>query len=183
MSTRINYAATRRAAGILAVLCFLYFPLATFGQDDRAVCSAEIAFTNAKPVVNAADVVILNLFSTVSNPDRECFAAEIHVTATFFDIDENLICSGTIALMDQSMNVMSTNLEIRPLNPLEFVRVINPRRPPAKRLFCNNLEGNAEVGSTQIAAANSLRLHATILPRSGGVATAEARMTLRVPAR
>jgi hypothetical protein len=98
-------------------------------------------------------------------------------------VDENLVCSGTVGLVDQTTNIMSTNIELRPLNPLEFVRVINPRRPPAKRLFCNNLEGNAEVGGTQIAASNSLRLRATILPRTGGVATAEARMILRSSSR
>jgi hypothetical protein len=160
-----------------AVLC-LVDSVSAFAQD-RVPCSAEIAFTNTKPIV-ATESIILNLFSTVSKPDRDCLVAEIHITAAFYDVEENLICSGTVALLDQATNIKSTNIEVRPVNPLEFVRVINPQRSPAKRLFCNNLEGNAEIGSTQIAAASSLRLRATILPSMGGVATAEARMTLRI---
>src|SRR5206468_1904100 len=103
------------------VFCFVLLCCAVpvFAQE-HPVCSAEIAFTNVKPIVNPANVLNLNLFSTVSNPGR----------------------------------------------------------PPAKRLFCNNLEGNAEVAATQVLSASSMRIRATILPRYGGVATAEARMTL-----
>jgi hypothetical protein len=166
-------------------LCFVCLAaVPAFAQDRTPTpCSAQIAFTNARPVVNATDVIILNLFSTVSNPGQDCFQAEIHITATFYDVEENFICSGTVRVLDQNTNIMSTNIEIRALNPVEFVRLITPLRPAAKRLFCNNLEGNAEVGSTQMATASTMRLLATILPRNGGIATAEARMQLRIPAR
>jgi hypothetical protein len=163
----------------IRILSVLFWLCPALYAQDLPVCSAEIAFTNAKPIVNTSEVLNLNLFSTVSRPSR-CFSAEIHITAAFYDVEENLICSGTLLLMNQSTNVLSTNIEVRPLNSLEFVRVVDPSRPPAKRLFCNNLEGNAEVGSTQMAAANSLRLRATILPANGGLATSEARMGLRV---
>ena len=62
------------------------------------------------------------------------------------------------------------------MNFVEFVRLRAPTNPPPKRLFCMNLEGNIEVAQTDVGRAASVRLRATILSKSGGVATSEVRM-------
>lgn len=162
---------------LLAALCILVAlgSVPAYGQQ----CSAEIVYMNPKTTIDPSEVLSLNLFSTVSKPSN-CLAAQIHLTATYFDADENFICSGTIeGVADQSTNVQSTNLEVRPLNMEEFVRLKVPKRPLARRLFCMNVEGNIEVPVTDIMAAAFLRLRATILPRNGGVATTELRLTFK----
>lgn len=166
-------------ARVIQTLAILFFGLCStaFAQDNVPVCSAEIAFTNPKAIINPTEVQILNIFSAV-NPSS-CLSAEIHISASFYDTDDDLICSGTVLLTNQGTHLASTNFELRALNPIEFVRQIDARRPAAKRLFCNNLDGTAEVGGTQMASAASMRLRATILPRVGGLATVEARMTFR----
>jgi hypothetical protein len=159
----------------LKFLCVLYFlsGVSAYAQ----MCSGEIVFTNPKTNASSTDVINLNLFSTVSR--GSCMPAQIHLNATFYDAEENFICSGTIeSFTVQSSNVLTTNLELRPINVQEFVRLKAPKRPLAKRLFCMNVEGNIEVQVTEIAAAASLRLRATILPANGGVATTETRITL-----
>lgn len=174
MSNWNRYSVGLRTIRILCVLCFLG-SVSAYGQQ----CSAEIVYMNPKTTIDPSEVLSLNLFSTVSKPSN-CLTAQIHLTATYFDADENFICSGTIeGVADQSTNVQSTNLEVRPLNMEEFVRLKVPKRPLARRLFCMNVEGNIEVPITDIMAAAFLRLRATILPRNGGVATAELRLAFK----
>ena len=142
----------------------------------QSFCPAEIAFTNTRAVVNPTDVVYLNLFSTVSA--GSCLGAEIRLSASFYDVDQNLICTGIIEnFTTQTVNVANTNIEVRPANIVEFVRQRLPTRPAPRRLMCMNPEGNIEVPPIEISKAASLRLRATILPKGGGVATTEARMT------
>jgi hypothetical protein len=163
----------------LCCLCLLWaFP--ALAQDKTApVCSAEIQCTNCKPIVNAGDVLYLNFFSTVSQPSA-CLPADIRVSASFYDAEENLICSGIIGdnITTQGFNIQNINVELRPNSVLEFVRLRTPLIPPAKRLLCMNLDGNAEVSQGEIAKANSLRLRLTVLPKNGGLATAECRISL-----
>lgn len=161
-------------------ILLLALVLISFASSLRAqtVCPTEIAFTNPKPTVLSAERLNINLFSTVSQPAGSCLPAEIRLNAAFYDSQQNLICSGVIeAIAVQNSNVQSTNIEVRPLNLVEFVRLRVPTNPPPKRLFCMNLEGNIEVAQTDVARATSLRLRATILPKNGGVATTEIRMT------
>ncbi len=158
-----------------AILC-LFWTLPLFGQ---ATCSGEIGFTNVRSAVNPSDVIFLNLFSTVSLPSGTCLPAEIRLSASFYDADQNLVCSGIIEnFSQQNASVQNTNLELRPGNIVEFVRLRLPQRPAPKRLVCMNPEGNIEVPPIEIIKAVSLRLRATILPKGGGVATSEARMIL-----
>jgi hypothetical protein len=159
---------------ILLVLTLISFACTLSAQD---LCSTEIGFTNPKPAVSIVERVNLNLFSTVSQPAGSCLPAEIRLMAAFYDAAENLICSGVIeSVASQNINVQSTNIEVRPLNLVEFVRLRSPMNPPPKRLFCMNLDGNIEVAQTDVARAASVRLRATILPKNGGVATSEVRM-------
>jgi hypothetical protein len=150
----------------------------TSSLEAQTVCPTEIAFTNPKPTVVSSERLHLNLFSTVSQPAGSCLPAEIRLNAAFYDSQQNLICSGVIeAIAVQNVNVQSTNIEVRPMSLVEFVRTVIPTNPPPKRLFCMNLEGNIEVAQTDVARATSLRLRATVLPKTGGVATTEIRMT------
>jgi len=161
---------------VLLVLILISFASALSAQD---VCPTEIAFTNPKPNVSGIDRLNLNLFSTVSQPAGNCLPAEIRLNAAFYDAEQNLICSGIIeTIAVQTVNVQSTNIEVRPLNLAEFVRLRTPMNPPPKRLFCMNLEGNIEVAQADVARAASVRLRATILPKSGGIATSEVIMAL-----
>src|SRR3989442_1211796 len=94
-----------------------------------------------------------------SEPAGTCLPAEIRLMAAFYDAEQNLICSGIIeSIAVQNTNSQSTNIELRPLNMVEFVRQRLATNPPPKRLFCMNPEGNVEVAPTEIARATSLRL-------------------------
>ena len=168
-----------RKRAILVLLCLLRsLPLSAQDKADP-VCAAEIQCTNCKPTANLNDVLYLNFFSTVSQPGN-CLAAGIRVSAAFYDAENNLICSGVIGenFTTQRENILSFNVEVQPLNVVEFIRLRAPLTPPAKRLFCMNIDGNAEVSPSEIAKASSFRLRVTVLPRFGGVATAECRMNL-----
>jgi hypothetical protein len=76
----------------------------------------------------------------------------------------------------QTALTQSINLEIRPWNWREFVRWKN--EPPqtktgAKRLVCVDADGLTEVGSKDLERAASARVRATVLPKGGGMSTAE----------
>jgi hypothetical protein len=167
-----------QAAGRIFGLMLFAAVFWTVPAAAQGVCSTEIEFTNPKPNVSGIGKLELNLFSTVSQPAGSCLPAEIRLMAAFYDADQDLICSGIIeAAGMQSNHVQSTNFEVWPFNLVEFVRLRIPTNPPPKRLFCMNPEGNIEVAKTDILRAASLRLRATILPKGGGVATSEIRMT------
>lgn len=176
----------RRLRGLRgwAALC-LACSLPVFAQDKSppaatTQCTAEIRFTSAKSQATISDLLNANLFSSVSQPGS-CLPAEIRITASFFDAEENLICSGVVeGVVTQTSNVQSSNLEFRPFNSLEFVRWRNGPRPTAvrpKRLFCMNVDGLAEAPVGDLERATSMRIHATVLPKAGGVSTAEYRVT------
>ena len=155
--------------------------------EQRPVCSVEVRRVNAqdqrKVPANAAAVVPLNIFSTVSRPAGGCLPAEIQVTASYLDAADNLVCSGTVEnLAIQTALTQSINLEIRPWNFREFVRWRN--EPPQtnsgpKRLVCVNPEGTAEITSEDLGRVISARVRATILPAGGGMSTTEIQLSLR----
>ena|SRR5437764_1703390 len=81
---------------------------------------------------NIAAVVPLNLFSTISKPAESCLPAEIRVTASYLDVNDNLICGGVVEnIAFQDSLTQSLNLEIRPWNFREFVGEMNRRRSTA----------------------------------------------------
>jgi len=164
---------------VLCCLCLLWAFNARAQDRPAPACSAEIQCTNCKPTVNMGDVLYLNFFSTVSQPST-CLPADIRVSASFYDSEENLICSGIVAdnITTQGVNIQNINVELRPTNVVEFIRLRTPLTPPAKRLLCMNLDGNSEASQTEIAKAASMRMRLTVLPKNGGLATAECRMNL-----
>ena len=151
---------------------------------QRPVCSVDLRWVNgadAKSVPRAVTAVVqLNLFSTVSEPVNGCLPAEVRVTASFLDAADNLICGGTVEdIAIQNTLTQSVNLEVRPWDFSQFVRWRN--EPPQvnsgfKRLICLNPEGVAEAASGEMDRIVSVRVRATVLPRGGGVSTAEIRL-------
>src|ERR1700674_1648371 len=95
--------------------------------EQRPVGSLEVRRVSGpdqrKVPVNAAAVVPLNVFSTVSRPAEGCLPAEIRVTASYLDAADNLVCSGAVEnIAIQTSLTQSVNLDIRPWNFREFVR-------------------------------------------------------------
>jgi len=131
--------------------------------------------------------------TSISQTTNDCLPATIYLTATYLDADDNPICSGTVPNLFESKidprfplrfgHVDVFHLDVKPTNILEFVRwknapVPTPSMTPPRRLICLNLEGLAETPAQEILRAATLKLHATVLPRTSGVATAETRLTL-----
>ena len=155
-------------------------------EISKPICSAELRWVSGggdrRVPANSASVALLNLFSTVSKPSA-CLSAEIRVTASYLDVADNLICSGTVEnAATQTSSTQSVNLEIRPWNLREFVRWKN--EPPQlnsgpKRLACFNPEGAAEATDQELARVASVRVRTTVLPQIGGMSTLEIRLALR----
>jgi len=156
-------------------------------EPSRSVCSVELRRVNGpeqrRVPANLAASVPLSLFSTISRPANSCLPAEIRVTASYLDANDNLICSGVVEnIAFQDSLTQSVNLEIRPWNFREFVRWRN--EPPqinsgSKRLVCLNPESTAEASSEDLERVSSARVRATVLPKGGGLSTTEVQVNLR----
>jgi hypothetical protein len=146
-------------------------------------CTADIRWSNDTQLnVSRAGSRVLTLFAAVSAPDRYCLPARIVIAASYFDQNDDVVCSGTAELMPpQPGHAQYTNIEIRPGSIYEFVRWRNG--PPVtalqwSRLNCLTLDGQSEVQPDELSRARSVRLHATVLPAQNGVATADLRLLL-----
>lgn len=168
----------------LCLLCLPWFLFPVFAQENQPppTCSTQIQWTNCGAPTPGAPLIELNLFSAVSKPADQCLPAEIRLTVTFLDEDQQVLCSGIVDNTALQQNqTQSTNLEIRPNNTLEFVKWKNGPRPVAvrpKRLVCMNTENLAEVAVANLERASQMQLFATILPKNGGVSSAECRVGL-----
>jgi hypothetical protein len=165
--------------------------LSTAPMQDRApdpTCSADIRWIVGDPAqvaaLPAAPLMFgLSLFSAAGRP--ACHPAELRMTAAYFDAANELVCSGVVAraaLLREPTQI--TNLEISPTNLFEFVRWRNgpaaaSERP--QRLQCFTPDGVGEIQQGAFERAISLRLYATIVARTGGIATDELRLALRRP--
>ena len=147
-------------------------------------CVAQIKFTNGQlvRVSNditgsrvAADTIRLFLFAAIGSPASDCMPATIWWTATYFDADTNPICSGVIQMAAPSDSIWTRGFEIRPFADTEFLRTLStpPARPEAP-LHCLGLDGISEIPPLELARALVIRIDATIVPKTGGVATAGA---------
>ena len=161
--------------------------LQLFEQDRQKqtspapVCSAELRSHGSSDLkrvpMTATAVLPFELFSIVTKPQDVCLQAEVRVTASYLDGSDTLVCSGVVEnVATQTSLTESINLEIRPWNLREFVRWRN--EPPqtnsgAKRLTCINPDGLNEARSEELARVTSVRVRATVLPRSGGISTVE----------
>jgi len=154
---------------------------------EHTFCSAELRRVNGQDLrkvpPNAQAIVPMNLFSSISQPSETCTPAEIRLTATYLDANDNLICSGTVEnIASQTGLTQTVNLEIRPWNFREFVQWTNEppqNRSGPKRLLCMNVEGTAEATPQELERVSSARVRAIVLPAGGGMSTAEIQLILR----
>lgn len=153
-------------------------------KEVEPVCSAEARWTNAiqtRRIPRDGDAVLnVSLLSAVSEPAATCLGAQVHLVVTYIDHSENVICSGSVdggLAANQVNNVQTFNFEIHPFRLREFViwhnvpGTVGTRL--AKRLRCTNFAGTAEVAETEMGRVAAIRITAIVLPRRGGIATAE----------
>jgi hypothetical protein len=156
---------------------------AALQKDPDPVCTADARWASLpQQAVNRTDPKLtVTLFTAVSRPGQ-CFPAEIRLTVTYFNANDQIICSGVVeGAAFQGNNTQITNLEIRPLSLLEFVRWTNGSREQAlrfKRLSCKLPDGLSEAQSAEMDQAVSLRIYATVIAPWAGLATSE--MSLRL---
>jgi hypothetical protein len=154
------------------------------GPPTPPPCTADIRWTHDTQLnVSRASARTLTLYTAVSERNYVCLPARIQLTASFFDSTDDLVCSGTVDLaISQTLNVQYAVLELRPGNVYEFVRWRNgPRLSAAQwaRLACLTPDGQTEIQPAEVERARSVRLHASILPRQNGLATAELKLNLQ----
>lgn len=158
----------------------------TFGvaQDtpDPPACAADVQWLNDTQMnVSRTAAQPLTLFASVGR-GSDC-SAFVAFSAAFFDGAGALVCSGTVdARMPHGAPISYVNLEVRPGNIYEFMRWVNGPRATAQqwsRIACMSPDGQTEVQPAEFERAQSLRLHAVVLPSNSGLATADIRMILR----
>ncbi len=155
-------------------------------QNERPdpVCSAEIrwAVDGPQTMSRAVPQRTFGLFSAVGRAGSgTCLPAEIQLTVTYFDTNDEVVCSGVIAsIATVQDHAQMTLLELKPTNLFELVRWRNHPREPVRpvRLPCVNPDGTALIQPGEIDRAASVRVDASILPRYGGVATSELRLAI-----
>ena len=156
-------------------------------EQTPAICSVELRRVGGqdqrKIAASLAAVVPLNLFSTIGRPAESCLPAEIRVTASYLDANDNLVCSGVVEnVATQTSQAQNINLDVHPWDFREFVRWRNEppeRNSGPKRLGCLNPESTAEASSEELGRIASVRVRATIFPRGGGLSTTEIQLNLR----
>jgi hypothetical protein len=143
------------------------------------------------------DLILLQVLTIAGNPLDECLPGVIHLSVTYFDVDDNPICSGSLPVAAHNETsymgkapgppffpVRSNFLEIRPFNVVEFVRWMNPPNPPnpnatpPMRFFCTTVDGLSEASPTELGRAVTMRIYATFVTKSIGSATAGWRFIL-----
>ena len=154
------------------------------GQDtpDPPACAADAQWLNDTQMnVSRTAVQPLTLLTSVGR-SRDC-AAFVVFGAAFFDGAGALVCSGTVDVrVPHGAPLSYANLEVRPGNVYEFMRWVNGPRATAQqwlRLSCMSPDGQTEVQPVEFERAQSLRLHAALLPANSGLATADIRIVLR----
>lgn len=174
------------------LLPLLLFFTATPMQDRAPdpVCSADVRWmvhdrSQTAPLHAPPPSLIFrfSLFSAVGRP--ACLPAPLQLTAAYFDAANELVCSGIVAPTAlQREHTQITNLEINPTNLFEFVRWRNgpaaaSERP--QRLQCFTPDGVGEIQHGQFVRATTVRLYATVVTQTGGIATDELRMVVPRP--
>jgi hypothetical protein len=162
----------------------LVLAVALQGPTDPT-CSAEVLWTTGDQPLTASRSApwrTLTLFSAVSQPTSRCLPADIRLTASYFDANDDLLCSGIVeSAARQTALTQTTTFELRLTNPFEFVRWRSGPRNIALRWLpfeCSRPDGTGDVTQGELDRASSVRLYATALPLNGGLATAMVRVTL-----
>ena len=155
--------------------------------QGQTSCSAQIRWVGGaeRRSVAAGDSVAvqLNFFTTISRPGSNCLPAEVRLTVSYLDANDNLVCTGVIPdIATQDSETQSINLEIRPWNLGDFAWWRN--EPPQtnsgpRDLFCFNPDGQAQATPAQLQRVASVKLWTTVLPPGGGLSTAELQLDLQ----
>jgi len=99
-------------------------------------CAAGIAFTNPEtsPLQETKDltpqgdgkrpdVILLQILTTTGNPLDECLPGMINLNVTFFDVDDNPICSGSVPIkLEGKPSFRQPNMEVTWASPFRFSR-------------------------------------------------------------
>jgi hypothetical protein len=151
-------------------------------NDPKATCAALVSWQPlaSTRVVDAQTAVTALLVSMVSAPSAECLNADIRITANYFAENGAFVCSGGVTAA-QTANVQNTLFELRPLNLEYFAKWRDGptwERSNFHRLSCGDYEGIED--RDPASRARTVKLIATVLPKRGGVATAELILSLPV---
>jgi hypothetical protein len=151
-------------------------------NDPNAACSAMASWQPlvSTRVIDAQSAVTALLVSMVSAPSAECLNADIRITANYFTENGAFVCSGGVTAA-QAANVQNTLFEFRPLNLEYFAKWRDSptwERSNFHRLSCGDYEGIED--RDPASRARTVKLIATVLPKRGGIATAE--LILSLPA-
>jgi hypothetical protein len=146
---------------------------------EIAMCSAEVRWLSlGTQAVDAQKATPLSVLSTISQPADSCLSAELKITANFYDQRGMFVCGGSVSV-PQTALVQQILFEIQPLNLEYFIKWRDGQsweRSNFHRLTCYDydLVENRDPGSQS----SSVKLFATVLPKRGGVATADMALTL-----
>jgi hypothetical protein len=153
-------------------------------NDPNSTCSAVASWQalGSTRVTDAQSPVTVLLVSMVSAPSAECLNADIRITANYFAENGGFVCSGGVTAA-QAANVQNTLFEFRPMTPEYFAKWRDGptwERSNFHRLSCGDYEGIED--RDPASRARTVKLIATVLPKRGGIATAELILSLPVSA-
>ncbi len=155
-------------------------------QDVRPdpVCRTDVRWTTSTPqaaeISRSAPSQTLTVFSAIGQ--TACQPADLHLTAAYFDGNDDLICSGTLAIAEQQTLLQTTAIELHVMNLTQFARWRNGPQKTTSHfapLVCTNADNTAAAQPVDLERAVSMRLYATVIARYGGLATADLRVLLR----
>ena len=151
-------------------------------NELKPVCSADVRWwpvSSTRPI-DPQTPVSYSLLSTVSAPADACLSAEIRITVNYFDAG-GFVCSGGASL-SQREAIQNFSFEFRPLTVEYFFKWRDGptwEQSNYHRLICYDREG-LEVREPGAQSA-SVKMFATVLPKRGGLAIAEAEFALPRP--
>lgn len=157
----------------------------TLRQDElKPGCTADASWRFASPPQGAWDaqpVVTLTLLSSVRVPRDSCLPAAVHVRVNYYDGGGAFVC-GCDTVLTQRDATQNTYFEIRPLNIEYFFRRHDGptgEQSDSRRLICYDRRG-FEIREPNDRSA-SVKVFATVFPKSGGLAIAETTIPLPRP--
>jgi len=145
-------------------------------SELRPTCSSESRLQAGDLRISSADTPVkATLFGMVSTPSDACLPADIRISVTYFDSTGAFVCGGNTTVA-QNSHIQNTSFEFRPYELEVFLKWWDGPTLRQQMLICRDYQGN-EMRSPADSAA-SLRIHATIFPKRGGLSTAEIQVTL-----
>ena len=156
------------------------------GDVGLVSCSAEALWINDSEELSVrpglSPTVMLHLVGHVSMP-ASCLPAQVSLAVAYLDRLGTVLCVGTLEnIVSFRGHSQDATIEIGPFSLTNFARW---RNEPGQRveqrfspLTCVSPDGRANLLDNHLDAASSVEILATVLPRWGGLATAERRITI-----